>query len=132
MKGMRGHINNQYNTCFWTLVKSGRSKSEAQKYLKEFPFQGTQAQEKNELLKECSKKEGGETSEKWKKEIIIDHNDIITDHFWISNPHILGEMPSSRRKKRDLLAFPLGIFVGCTLSFILAIWMNQINLRPEL
>ena len=29
-----GHINNQYNTCFWTLVKSGKSKSEAQKTLK--------------------------------------------------------------------------------------------------
>ncbi|XP_039049780.1 tRNA(His) guanylyltransferase 1-like isoform X2 [Hibiscus syriacus] len=39
------HINNQYNTCFWNLVKSGKSKSEAQIYLK-----GTQAREKNELL----------------------------------------------------------------------------------
>ncbi|XP_052197705.1 tRNA(His) guanylyltransferase 2-like isoform X3 [Diospyros lotus] len=39
------HINNQYNTCFWMLVKSGKTKREAQEYLK-----GTQAQEKNELL----------------------------------------------------------------------------------
>ncbi|KAK7858863.1 trna(his) guanylyltransferase 1 [Quercus suber] len=40
------HINNQYNTCFWMLVKKkGKSKSEAQHYLK-----GTQAKEKNELL----------------------------------------------------------------------------------
>ncbi|KAK8996185.1 hypothetical protein V6N11_076432 [Hibiscus sabdariffa] len=39
------HINNQYNTCFWSLVKSGKSKSEAQNHLK-----GTQAREKNELL----------------------------------------------------------------------------------
>ncbi|KAL3516400.1 hypothetical protein ACH5RR_023302 [Cinchona calisaya] len=39
------HINNQYNTCFWMLVKSGKSKSEAQNFLK-----GTQTQEKNELL----------------------------------------------------------------------------------
>lgn len=30
-----GHINNQYNTCFWMLVnKKGKSKSEAQDYLK--------------------------------------------------------------------------------------------------
>lgn len=29
-----GHINNQYNTCFWMLVKSGKSKSEAQGCLK--------------------------------------------------------------------------------------------------
>ncbi|EPS63729.1 hypothetical protein M569_11055, partial [Genlisea aurea] len=28
------HINNQYNTCFWMLVKSGKTKSEAQKLLK--------------------------------------------------------------------------------------------------
>jgi len=29
-----GHINNQYNTCFWMLVKSGKGKREAQNYLK--------------------------------------------------------------------------------------------------
>ncbi|XP_010510034.1 PREDICTED: tRNA(His) guanylyltransferase 2-like isoform X2 [Camelina sativa] len=39
------HINNQYNTCFWMLVKSGKSKTQAQDYLK-----GTQTREKNELL----------------------------------------------------------------------------------
>ncbi|KAK2999786.1 hypothetical protein RJ639_023532, partial [Escallonia herrerae] len=39
------HINNQYNTCFWMLVKSGKRKIEAQSYLK-----GTQTKEKNELL----------------------------------------------------------------------------------
>lgn len=36
-----GHINNQYNTCFWMLVKSGKSKSEAQDYLKVVNFVGT-------------------------------------------------------------------------------------------
>lgn len=104
------HINNQYNTCFWMLVKSGKSKSEAQKYLK-----GTQTQEKNELLKvkfgidyntlpimfrkgSCvfvkkeSKKSIGGTCEKWTDEVIIDHSDIIGDSFWIANPHILDEM----------------------------------------
>ncbi|KAF3777614.1 tRNA(His) guanylyltransferase 2 [Nymphaea thermarum] len=39
------HINNQYNTCFWMLVDSGKSKREAQDILK-----GTQTAEKNELL----------------------------------------------------------------------------------
>ncbi|KAK4394123.1 tRNA(His) guanylyltransferase 1 [Sesamum angolense] len=76
------HINNQYNSCFWMLVKSGKSKSAAQQYLKGFCFlklgdgvirykmalwilkediqdepfenEGTQAQEKNELLDQLS------------------------------------------------------------------------------
>ncbi|KAG9148193.1 hypothetical protein Leryth_014121 [Lithospermum erythrorhizon] len=42
------HINNQYNTCFWMLVKSDKTKmtkAEAQEYLK-----GTQTREKNKLL----------------------------------------------------------------------------------
>ncbi|CAL5095988.1 unnamed protein product [Urochloa decumbens] len=39
------HINNQYNTCFWMLVKSGKSEQEAQLALK-----GTFAKDKNELL----------------------------------------------------------------------------------
>ncbi|XP_078159893.1 tRNA(His) guanylyltransferase 2-like isoform X3 [Carex rostrata] len=39
------HINNQYNTCFWMLVKSGKTEREAQLCLK-----GTQAKEKNEML----------------------------------------------------------------------------------
>ncbi|CAK7348897.1 unnamed protein product [Dovyalis caffra] len=59
------HINNQYNTCFWMLVKSGKSKSEAQRveedgqdldvhlifvFLNSFVLQGTQAQEKKGML----------------------------------------------------------------------------------
>lgn len=39
------HVNNQYNTCFWKLVHSGRTKQEAQSDLK-----GTLTQQKNELL----------------------------------------------------------------------------------
>ena len=35
---LAGHINNQYNTCFWMLVKSGKSKSEAQNCLKVLSF----------------------------------------------------------------------------------------------
>ena len=72
---LAGHINNQYNTCFWVLVKSGETKTQSQDYLKvtflwwknnfifswlengsyhlalcEWLLQGTQAREKNELL----------------------------------------------------------------------------------
>uniref|UniRef100_A0A0D9WJ28 tRNA(His) guanylyltransferase n=1 Tax=Leersia perrieri TaxID=77586 RepID=A0A0D9WJ28_9ORYZ len=39
------HINNQYNTCFWLLVKSGKTEKEAQQALK-----GTFSKDKNELL----------------------------------------------------------------------------------
>uniref|UniRef100_A0A0E0L513 tRNA(His) guanylyltransferase n=1 Tax=Oryza punctata TaxID=4537 RepID=A0A0E0L513_ORYPU len=39
------HINNQYNTCFWSLVKSGKTEKEAQQALK-----GTFSKDKNELL----------------------------------------------------------------------------------
>ncbi|GAQ82853.1 tRNAHis guanylyltransferase [Klebsormidium nitens] len=39
------HINNQYNACYWALVKSGATPAEAQATIK-----GTQADFKNELL----------------------------------------------------------------------------------
>lgn len=39
------HITNQYNTCLWELVKSGKTEKEALEILK-----GTQKQERNELL----------------------------------------------------------------------------------
>uniref|UniRef100_A0A3Q7G4C9 tRNA(His) guanylyltransferase n=1 Tax=Solanum lycopersicum TaxID=4081 RepID=A0A3Q7G4C9_SOLLC len=39
------HISNQYNTCLWRLVFSGKSEKEAKEILK-----GTQKQEQNELL----------------------------------------------------------------------------------
>lgn len=39
------HLNNIYDTCFWKLVESGKSETEAHGFLK-----GTQKREKNELL----------------------------------------------------------------------------------
>ncbi|AFZ80354.1 hypothetical protein BEWA_032070 [Theileria equi strain WA] len=39
------HINNQYNTCFWSLVLNGKTHDEAYTWLK-----GTQKMEKNEYL----------------------------------------------------------------------------------
>ncbi|CAA2967205.1 tRNA(His) guanylyltransferase 2-like [Olea europaea subsp. europaea] len=108
------HINNQYNTCFWMLVKSGKSKSEAQNYLK-----GTQSQEKNELLMRLSgiidyyntlplmfrqgssvfwhthddKKMSNQGNEAVGKccKVVVEHCNIIEKSFWEAHPDILGE-----------------------------------------
>ncbi|GLU13218.1 hypothetical protein SLE2022_298630 [Rubroshorea leprosula] len=106
------HINNQYNTCFWALVKSGKSKSQAQDYLK-----GTQALEKNELLRKefgidydafpvmfrrgssvfrtkankAQTPENGASAEKLQTEIIVDFCNIIEHSFWEAYPSILDE-----------------------------------------
>jgi tRNA(His) 5'-end guanylyltransferase len=32
--GKKGHINNLFNTTFWTLVKSGMTEAEAEKHLR--------------------------------------------------------------------------------------------------
>ncbi|KAF8068103.1 hypothetical protein N665_1151s0001, partial [Sinapis alba] len=106
------HINNQYNTCFWMLVKSGKTKTQSQDYLK-----GTQTREKNELLsrqfgieynslplvfrmgssvfrlKEAGKVENGVVSGKKLKqegEVVVDHCNIIERCFWEEHPHILS------------------------------------------
>ncbi|KAK9290123.1 hypothetical protein L1049_008288 [Liquidambar formosana] len=110
------HINNQYNTCFWMLVKSGKSKSEAQKYLK-----GSQAREKNELLiKQFSidynnlpimfrqgssvfwekednivVSEDGASVKKSTKKVIVEHCNIIEQSFWKAHPGILDEIARS-------------------------------------
>ncbi|PIN26876.1 tRNA(His) guanylyltransferase [Handroanthus impetiginosus] len=107
------HINNQYNTCFWMLVKSGKSKSEAQNYLK-----GTQAQEKNVLLDQLSgvmnyynalesmfrlgssvywdketrivdNKEGA--AGKSRKMVVVRYCNIIEASFWDAHSEILNE-----------------------------------------
>ncbi|XP_057971566.1 tRNA(His) guanylyltransferase 1-like isoform X3 [Malania oleifera] len=107
------HINNQYNTCFWMLAKSGKSKREAQNYLK-----GTQAREKNELLfkqfgidystlpimfrqgstifrnkkDRIVKDENGSTSvQQSHGEVIVDHCNIIDPKFWKEHPSILDD-----------------------------------------
>uniref|UniRef100_A0A1J3K040 tRNA(His) guanylyltransferase n=1 Tax=Noccaea caerulescens TaxID=107243 RepID=A0A1J3K040_NOCCA len=104
------HINNQYNTCFWMLVKSGKTKTQSQDYLK-----GTQTREKNELLsrqfgieynslplifrmgssvfrlKEAVAFENGVVL--WKKlegEVVVDHCNIIEHAFWEEHPHIFS------------------------------------------
>ncbi|KAK2643042.1 hypothetical protein Ddye_024805 [Dipteronia dyeriana] len=108
------HINNQYNTCFWMLVMSGYSKSEAQGYLK-----GSQTREKNELLiqkfgidynqlpimfrqgssvfrAEAEKTmafEKGSPAEKLRNKVIVTHCNIIEHSFWKEHPSILDEEP---------------------------------------
>ncbi|XP_061345505.1 tRNA(His) guanylyltransferase 2-like [Gastrolobium bilobum] len=100
------HINNQYNSCFWKLVASGKSKKEAQHSLK-----GAQLQKKiDELAIDYNKlpimfrqgssvfwdrvdnglihQENGESSESYGK-VIVEHYDIIGSAFWLEHPSIL-------------------------------------------
>ncbi|KAG9159360.1 hypothetical protein Leryth_025386 [Lithospermum erythrorhizon] len=104
------HINNQYNTCFWMLVKSGMTKTKAQEYLK-----GTQTQEKNKLLnrfgidyntlpimfrqgssvfwgmEESTTNEMEGVTGISVKKVVVDYINIIDKSFWYDHPHILGE-----------------------------------------
>ncbi|KAG5529284.1 hypothetical protein RHGRI_029845 [Rhododendron griersonianum] len=105
------HINNQYNTCFWMLVKSGKSKSEAQDYLK-----GTRAQEKSELLvqqfgidyqtlpamfrqgssvfwdkEDPTERYSDGPDGKSRKKVVVEHCNIIEQSFWEAHPNILDE-----------------------------------------
>ncbi|CAG8574041.1 10583_t:CDS:10, partial [Diversispora eburnea] len=100
------HINNLYNTCFWALVQSGKTESEAENALR-----STVSSEKNELLfsqfninynklpemfrkgsvlirKEVDIKttcENGMEITRKKKVVLILHDDIIGDKFWKEN-----------------------------------------------
>ncbi|KAL5728464.1 tRNA(His) guanylyltransferase [Ranunculus cassubicifolius] len=107
------HINNQYNTCFWMLVKSGKTKQEAQDILK-----GTLTQDKNEILFQqfdinystlpaifrkgsCVFKDrvfeivkytkNGDPVKRVRKKVIIQHCDIIEKQFWEEHPWILDD-----------------------------------------
>lgn len=102
------HINNQYNSCFWKLVASRKSKREAQQSLK-----GAQLQKKiEELAIDYNKlpimfrqgssvfwdradnvlthQENGESSESYGK-VVVEHIDIIGSAFWLERPGILNE-----------------------------------------
>ncbi|XP_019238560.1 PREDICTED: tRNA(His) guanylyltransferase 1-like isoform X2 [Nicotiana attenuata] len=94
------HINNQYNTCFWLLVKSGKSRTEAQSSLK-----GTQTQEKNELLTQFgidynalpimfrmgSSVFQNKDELTGNDEVVVEHCNIIDTSFWKEHPRILDE-----------------------------------------
>ncbi|GFR47391.1 hypothetical protein Agub_g9107 [Astrephomene gubernaculifera] len=106
------HINNQYNTCFWALVKGGKSPAEAQAVLR-----GTQAAFKNELLfrdfginyahlpdqfkkgsvvirqkalLEVKRREDGSPVLRERSVPTVMHADIIRDDFWEAHPQLLG------------------------------------------
>ncbi|XP_031386624.1 tRNA(His) guanylyltransferase 1-like isoform X3 [Punica granatum] len=93
------HINNQYNTCFWMLVKSGKTKAEAQQCLK-----GTQTQEKYELLSRqfgtdysslpVMFRQGSFVYRMKLQEVVVDHSNIIERSFWKEYSSILEEMPA--------------------------------------
>jgi len=113
------HINNQYNTCFWKLVESGMSTTEAQDTLK-----GTTADVKNNLLfekfninynnlpqifrkgsivyrkqvEEVGKKENGEVIKRLRMRIVVEHEDIIRDGFWTAHPYILSVARSKQQQ----------------------------------
>ncbi|XP_047317736.1 tRNA(His) guanylyltransferase 1-like [Impatiens glandulifera] len=98
------HINNQYNTCFWMLVKSGMSKRESQEYLK-----GSQTNQKNELLIQKFgidykklpamfrlgssvfwDKEENIIAGKSRKIVVVDCCNIIDESFWDEHATILA------------------------------------------
>lgn len=101
------HINNLYNTTFWTLVlKGGLKERDAEETLK-----GTTAADKNEILfsrfgvnynreDEMFKKgsviyqdmreTGKEGKKRRKAGIAIEHVDVIKDDFWGERPWILS------------------------------------------
>ncbi|KAI7740749.1 hypothetical protein M8C21_033930 [Ambrosia artemisiifolia] len=115
------HINNQYNTCFWMLVKSGKSTREAQSLLK-----GTQAQEKIQMLsqlfgidyntlpvifrngssvfwdKEMMVTDNGVVAKSHKK-VVVEHPNIIEDDFWGAHPLILEVTYPRTPKERSAI-----------------------------
>ncbi|KAJ2369477.1 tRNA-histidine guanylyltransferase 1-like [Coemansia sp. RSA 2607] len=118
------HINNMYNTCFWTLVdKGGMTPKEAEKRLA-----GTFKKDKHELLYgfdmnynnelEIFKKGSVLVRDKVLVDVVdsqdavvkrekivvsIKHCDIIRDKFWQEHPEILrGKETRSERKRREM------------------------------
>ncbi|KAI7835414.1 hypothetical protein COHA_010688 [Chlorella ohadii] len=105
------HVNNLYNTCFWALVKSGQTTTEAHAQLR-----GTLSDYKNELLfsqfglnystlperfrkgsvvvrqrvMHVKTTADGRTKEKERLEPCVLHCDIIRDAFWKERPHLMA------------------------------------------
>jgi tRNA(His) guanylyltransferase len=120
------HINNLYNTCFWTLVESGKTPKEAEERLC-----GTFSDEKNELLfsdfginynvvptifrrgsilkwdlvEKIVKRVSGKEVEKVVPSVVIVHEDWIKDTFWSENPRILegrkGISDEKRKRRKE-------------------------------
>lgn len=107
------HINNMFNTCFWTLVKSGLTNQEAEKRLS-----GTLSADKNELLFSefginynnlpamfrkgtilVTKQIKIEGSKK-KKVVVPIYDDLIQEKFWLDHDELL------ERKAPKMFEFP--------------------------
>jgi len=94
------HINNQYNTPFWCLVKSGKTPKEAQLVLK-----GTSSADKNELMFSQFNINYNDLPQIFRKGTVIVrndkkdesksgvfstiHEDIIGKKFWEENSYLL-------------------------------------------
>ncbi|RVW55106.1 tRNA(His) guanylyltransferase 1 [Vitis vinifera] len=77
------HINNQYNTCFWMLVKCGKTEEEAQEVLKV------------EAIVKYS--ENGTPVKRLRRKPIIVHSDnIAARSFWNEHPFLLKELGDFR------------------------------------
>ncbi|KAB2603494.1 tRNA(His) guanylyltransferase 1-like [Pyrus ussuriensis x Pyrus communis] len=86
------HINNQYNTCFWELVESGKTKTEAQNALK-----GPQTGDKEKLLRQFGidynelpvmfRYKNGECNGNSGKRVVVEHCNIIEASFWDALPY---------------------------------------------
>ncbi|KAK9728187.1 tRNA-histidine guanylyltransferase 1-like [Basidiobolus ranarum] len=105
------HINNLYNTCFWTIVQSGVTETEAEAKLR-----GTVSAQKNEMLfteyginysnlpamyrrgsvlirdkiEVKSINTSGKEVTRQKSTILIIHDDIIGSKFWKERKHLLS------------------------------------------
>jgi tRNA(His) guanylyltransferase len=107
------HVNNQYNTVFWALVKSGCTPAEAQATLK-----GTDTAAKNELMFSkfginyahlpeqfrkgstivrravqvvVKEKEDGTKVERMQQQLVVLYCDIMKQTFWDEHPELLAE-----------------------------------------
>ncbi|XP_037432491.1 tRNA(His) guanylyltransferase 2-like isoform X1 [Triticum dicoccoides] len=103
------HINNQYNTCFWALVKSGKTEKEAHQALK-----GTFSKDKNKLLLQqfqvnyndepavfrkgssvyrdkVKTDDCGNPIKRTREAITVSSFDLIGPEFWENHQYILGE-----------------------------------------
>ncbi|OQS00556.1 tRNA(His) guanylyltransferase-like [Achlya hypogyna] len=89
------HINNLYNTCFWALVHSGESKKDAEATLCQ-----TLAKDKQELLFSRFQINYNDVESIFKrgslvlrenKNLVVTHDDVIKETFWIQRPGFLQD-----------------------------------------
>nr|GEW55075.1 tRNA(His) guanylyltransferase 1 [Tanacetum cinerariifolium] len=85
------HINNQYNTCFWMLVKSGKTTREAQSNI-DYSMLPIMFRNGSCVFwdKEMTVTENGVVAKSLKK-VVVEHSNIIEDDFWDAHPLILEE-----------------------------------------